>query len=105
MSLFSLRFFFKNPTSSGCKTVHVASNPFADAHCFSHPFRQVHEEFWRGTLLGAVAEFSNRKPRGEITLVVQGVGNSGEFGVDTKTEISQDALEAVSYTHLTLPTN
>lgn len=61
---------------------------------------KVHEEFWRGTLLGAVAEFSNRKPRGEITLVVQGVGNSGEFGVDTKTEISQDALEETISTML-----
>ena len=41
---------------------------------------QVHEEFWRGTLSGAVAEFSERKPRGEITLVVQGVGPNGGFG-------------------------
>ncbi|KAH7429710.1 hypothetical protein KP509_09G062500 [Ceratopteris richardii] len=33
---------------------------------------KVHEEFWRGTLEEALSEFSNRNPRGEITLVVQG---------------------------------
>ncbi|KAI5058289.1 hypothetical protein GOP47_0026459 [Adiantum capillus-veneris] len=33
---------------------------------------KIHEEFWRGTLEEAVAEFSSRVPRGEITLVIQG---------------------------------
>ena len=42
---------------------------------------QVHEEFWRGTLAGAVAEFTSRKPRGEITLVVETGG--GESGGET----------------------
>jgi len=36
--------------------------------------RQVHEEFWRGTLSEAVAEFESRQPRGEITLCVEGSG-------------------------------
>eukprot|EP00250_Pteridium_aquilinum_P013313 c21267_g1_i1 orf=352-942(-) len=34
---------------------------------------KVHEEFWRGTLEEANAEFSSRSPRGEITLVIQGL--------------------------------
>ena len=33
---------------------------------------QVHEEFYRGTLDEAAAEFTERKPRGEITLVIEG---------------------------------
>ena len=45
------------------------------------PLSQVHEEFWRGTLAGAVAEFTSRKPRGEITLVVETGG--GESGGET----------------------
>jgi 16S rRNA (cytidine1402-2'-O)-methyltransferase len=41
----------------------------------------VHEEFWRGTLADAVAEFTSRAPRGEITLVVEtGTGAGGEGG-------------------------
>jgi 16S rRNA (cytidine1402-2'-O)-methyltransferase len=36
--------------------------------------RQVHEEFWRGTLSEAVAEFKSRQPRGEITLCIEGSG-------------------------------
>ena len=36
--------------------------------------RQVHEEFWRGTLSEAVAEFESRQPRGEITLCIEGSG-------------------------------
>ena len=41
---------------------------------------QVHEEFWRGTLAEAAEEFTHRTPRGEITLVVAGVGPDGGFG-------------------------
>ena len=40
----------------------------------------MHEEFWRGTLAEAAEEFTHRKPRGEITLVVAGVGPDGGFG-------------------------
>ena len=36
--------------------------------------RQVHEEFWRGTLSEAAAEFESRQPRGEITLCIEGSG-------------------------------
>lgn len=40
----------------------------------------MHEEFWRGTLDDAAAEFTARTPRGEITLVVEGAGEEGAFG-------------------------
>jgi 16S rRNA (cytidine1402-2'-O)-methyltransferase len=34
---------------------------------------KLHEEVWRGTLSGALAEWHDREPRGEFTLVVAGV--------------------------------
>ena len=59
---------------------------------------QVHEEFWRGTLAEAAEEFTHRKPRGEITLVVAGVGPDGGFGEGdvsaTNGAVSGDDLEA-----------
>ena len=58
----------------------------------------MHEEFWRGTLAEAAAEFTHRKPRGEITLVVAGVGPDGGFGEGdvsaTSGAVSGDDLEA-----------
>jgi len=33
---------------------------------------KLHEEFWRGTLAAAVAEFGDRTPQGEFTLVIAG---------------------------------
>ena len=40
--------------------------------------KQVHEEFWRGTLESAASEFASREggARGEITLVIEGVSES-----------------------------
>ena len=50
------------------------------------PHPQVHEEFWRGTLSEAIAEFETRQPRGEITLVVEGSsGAKGEKESDRST--------------------
>lgn len=33
---------------------------------------KLHEEFWRGTIANAIAEFTKRDPQGEFTLVVAG---------------------------------
>mmetsp|Transcript_21571 Transcript_21571/g.41146 ORF Transcript_21571/g.41146 Transcript_21571/m.41146 type:complete len:215 (+) Transcript_21571:548-1192(+) len=40
--------------------------------CVARELTKVHEEFWRGSIGEAVKEFSLRKPRGEITLLVEG---------------------------------
>ena len=40
---------------------------------------KVHEEFWRGTLVEAIALCRERKPRGEYTLVVAGAATSSEI--------------------------
>lgn len=49
------------------------------------PHPQVHEEFWRGTLSEAIAEFETRQPRGEITLVVEGSRGAREKESDRST--------------------
>jgi 16S rRNA (cytidine1402-2'-O)-methyltransferase len=38
---------------------------------------KLHEEIWRGTLSGALAEFGGRDVRGEITLVIGGAASAG----------------------------
>ena len=38
-----------------------------------------HEEVWRGTLSGALAEWRDRKPRGEFTLVIEAASEPGPW--------------------------
>jgi len=40
--------------------------------CIARELTKIHEELWRGSLSEALAAFSQRDPRGEITLVVEG---------------------------------
>jgi 16S rRNA (cytidine1402-2'-O)-methyltransferase len=40
--------------------------------CIARELTKVHEELHRNTLAGALAEFTERAPRGEVTLVVEG---------------------------------
>lgn len=40
---------------------------------------KLHEELWRGTVAGALAEWHTREPRGEFTLVVAGAQPAGEW--------------------------
>jgi 16S rRNA (cytidine1402-2'-O)-methyltransferase len=40
---------------------------------------KLHEEVWRGTLSGALAEWRDREPRGEFTLVVEGAPEPGPW--------------------------
>jgi len=42
-------------------------------HCaICRELTKLYEEIWRGTLAGALAEWRDREPRGEFTLVVEG---------------------------------
>ena len=45
--------------------------------CVARELTKLHEEFYRDSLEGALAEFTARGPRGEVTLVVQGRGGPG----------------------------
>ncbi|KAL4458213.1 hypothetical protein ABPG75_013078 [Micractinium tetrahymenae] len=40
--------------------------------CLARELTKRHEEFWRGSLQGALAEFAERGPRGEFVLLVEG---------------------------------
>jgi 16S rRNA (cytidine1402-2'-O)-methyltransferase len=40
---------------------------------------KLYEEVWRGTLAGALAEWRDREPRGEFTLVVEGAPEPGPW--------------------------
>ncbi|KAK3274317.1 hypothetical protein CYMTET_17493, partial [Cymbomonas tetramitiformis] len=66
--------------------------------CVAREITKVHEEFWRGTLAGALAEFSGRRVRGEITLLVEGasadiVSESAEWSEETLRSYMQDLHE------------
>ena len=46
--------------------------------CVCRELTKLHEEFYRGTLSDALAEFTQREPRGEIVLLVEGgAGGAG----------------------------
>lgn len=42
--------------------------------CLGRELTKTHEEFWRSSLAEALAEFEARGPRGEFTMVIEGVG-------------------------------
>lgn len=90
--------FFPLPPS---KTKTFSFSLFSSVRlCASHTevsprAKQVHEEFWRGTLESAASEFASREggARGEITLVIEGVSESslraagsGAFGAASAAE-------------------
>jgi 16S rRNA (cytidine1402-2'-O)-methyltransferase len=52
----------------------------ADRRCaVCRELTKRHEEVWRGTLSGALAEWRNRKPRGEFTLVIEAAAEPGPW--------------------------
>jgi 16S rRNA (cytidine1402-2'-O)-methyltransferase len=40
--------------------------------CVAREMTKLYEEFWRGTVSGAVEYFNSKEPRGEFTLVIEG---------------------------------
>lgn len=52
----------------------------ADRRCtVCRELTKRHEEVWRGTLSGALAEWRDRKPRGEFTLVIEAASEPGPW--------------------------
>ncbi len=45
--------------------------------CVAREMTKLYEEFWRGTVSGAVGYFQTKDPRGEFTLVIEGQKNEG----------------------------
>lgn len=42
--------------------------------CVAREMTKLHEEYWRGTVGGAIEHFKSKEPRGEFTLVIEGGG-------------------------------
>ncbi len=52
-------------------------------HCaVCRELTKLHEEVWRGSLVGALAEWHDREPRGEFTLVVEGAAKPAPWDED-----------------------
>jgi len=62
------------PPHSLTQTLQDAASVLGEGRkcCVARELTKIHEEFWRGTLSGALAEFTERAPRGEITLLIAG---------------------------------
>lgn len=72
----------------------------APSCCLARELTKRHEEFWRGSLAQAAAEFSERPggPRGEFVLLVEGAGGDAAgpdaAGGDASEEAVVAALQA-----------
>lgn len=58
---------------------------------------KLHEEVWRGTLSGALAEWRAREPRGEFTLVIEGAPVPGPWD-ESQVRDALSALKAEGVT-------
>jgi 16S rRNA (cytidine1402-2'-O)-methyltransferase len=41
--------------------------------CVAREMTKMYEEYWRGPVSGAIAHFKSKEPRGEFTLVIEGM--------------------------------
>ena len=62
-----------------CRCLHSPAPPPLPACrcCLARELTKRYEEFWRGSLADALAEFSERGPRGEFVLLIEGSGGAG----------------------------
>ncbi|XP_073386864.1 uncharacterized protein [Physcomitrium patens] len=60
-------------------------------HCVvAREMTKFHEEFWRGTLQQARKEFEERNPRGEMTLVIEGLSESAADELPTEEDVKAE---------------
>jgi 16S rRNA (cytidine1402-2'-O)-methyltransferase len=59
---------------------------------------KLHEEIWRGTLSDALVEWSDRGPRGEFTLLIEGAPEPGPWD-ETRVCSALSALMAEGISH------
>jgi 16S rRNA (cytidine1402-2'-O)-methyltransferase len=72
--------FFEAPHRLRATLADAADNLGGDRRCaVCRELTKRHEEVWRGTLSGALAEWHNREPRGEFTLIVEGASEPGPW--------------------------
>lgn len=64
--------------------------------CVAREMTKLHEEYWRGTVSGAIEYFKSKEARGEFTLVIEGRGKveSGKWEEDELLNAIRKGLEA-----------
>lgn len=64
--------------------------------CIAREMTKLHEEYWRGTVSGAIEHFKSKEPRGEFTLVIEGKGKveSGKWEENELLKALRKGLEA-----------
>lgn len=63
--------------------------------CIGRELTKLHEEIWRGTIAEAVAEFTERRPRGEFCVAVEGAAPGSTEAVDLEQEYRRLVSEGV----------
>ncbi len=65
--------------------------------CVAREMTKLHEEYWRGTVSGAVEHFTSKEPRGEFTLVIEGRAKApkGGYALESEKWDESELLEAV----------
>jgi 16S rRNA (cytidine1402-2'-O)-methyltransferase len=64
--------------------------------CVAREMTKLHEEYWRGTVGGAIEHFKSKDARGEFTLVIEGRGKveSGKWEEDELLKAVKKGLKA-----------
>lgn len=64
--------------------------------CVAREMTKLHEEYWRGTVSGAIEHFKSKEPRGEFTLVIEGKGKVeiGKWEEDELLKAVKEGLKA-----------
>lgn len=57
---------------AGDATINLCITPPLSRCCLARELTKRHEELWRGTLQEALDEFTERGPRGEFVLLIEG---------------------------------
>jgi 16S rRNA (cytidine1402-2'-O)-methyltransferase len=69
--------FFEAPHRLRATLADTVDSLGGDRRCaVCRELTKLHEETWRGTLSGALAEWQGREPRGEFTLIVEGASEA-----------------------------
>lgn len=68
------------------KTLQLFKEVFGDSRqiTLARELTKLHEDFWRGTVQGAIALYQNKEPRGEYTIIVAGNSEFGERDLSTQ---------------------
>jgi 16S rRNA (cytidine1402-2'-O)-methyltransferase len=91
--------FFETPHRLRATLKDAVESLGGDRRCaVCRELTKLHEEVWRGTLAAALAEWRDREPRGEFTLVVEGASQPGPWE-EKRVHAAMAALLAEGISH------